>query len=243
MLGWSAASCAAQSIVWPASIWLTRTGMCVAVDGVVGQERQGELTALTGPQDARRAARGHGQDLGVLREVVRIVRGAEEDGRVGGRDVQERSDDVVVGRVGVGDDDRAGPAGANELRRGERDVERRRAGTATTWNVVGAVGDWDALLHAQRVVADGRAGQVEGGEDLAGVHEVDGRGVDRGAAEGQRGRGGRREVGAVDLDGDVAGVAAGIGARWRTRSGALVCVAVIVKPAVAAAPETLWARM
>ena len=82
---------------------------------------------------------------------------------------------------------------------------------ATTWNVLGAVTDLGALLHAQGIVADGRPGQVEGGEHLARVHEVDGRGVDGGAAEGQAGRGGRREVGAVDLDGDVAGVAARVG--------------------------------
>ena len=40
-----------------------------------------------------------------------------------------------------------------------------------------------ALLDAQGVVAGGRPGQVEGGEHLARADEVDGRGVDGGAAE------------------------------------------------------------
>ena len=119
--------------------------------------------------------------------------------------------------VGVGDDDGAGPPGADVLRRAEGDVQRAGAG-GHDLESVGRRHRLAALLHAQGVVADGRTGQVEGGEDLAGAHEVDRRGVDRGAAQGQAGRGPRREVGAVDLDGDVAGVAAGSRARWRRRS-------------------------
>ena len=42
----------------------------------------------------------------VWRVVVRVVRRAERDAGVGGRDLQQRGDDVVLGLVGVGDDDR-----------------------------------------------------------------------------------------------------------------------------------------
>ena len=56
----------------------------VAVDGVVGQQRQGELAALAGPQDARRAARrpppGPGRldeklfgSSGVLKKTLELV--------------------------------------------------------------------------------------------------------------------------------------------------------------------------
>src|SRR5262249_52894228 len=72
-----------------------------------------------------------------------------------------------------------------------------------------------ALLHLQRVRPDRRAGQAEGGEELAGIHIVDRAGVDGGRAEGQ-GRGSRAgagrwgEGGAVDLDGSVTGVPGGV---------------------------------
>ena len=62
--GCSGACCEAQSMVWPAAIWLDLHRDLVAVDRVVRQEREGELAALAGPQDARRPAGGHGQDLG-----------------------------------------------------------------------------------------------------------------------------------------------------------------------------------
>ena len=121
--GWSAACCAAQSMVWPGFDLAHLHRNLVAIDGVVVKERERELPALAGPQDARRSARGHGQDLGGLDVVVRVVRGAEGDAGVGGRDVQQRGDDVVVGRVGVGDDDGAGPSGADVLRRAEDHVQ------------------------------------------------------------------------------------------------------------------------
>ena len=41
----------------------TCTGIWSSLIGVVGQQRQRELAALAGPQDARRPAGGHGQDL------------------------------------------------------------------------------------------------------------------------------------------------------------------------------------
>ena len=65
LLGCSADCCEAQSMVWPASSWLTCMGIVVVVDGVVGQQGQRELAALAGPQDAGRPAGGDGQHLGL----------------------------------------------------------------------------------------------------------------------------------------------------------------------------------
>ena len=49
--------------------WADLHGDRAVVDGVVGQEGEGELAALAGPQDARRSAGGDRQHLGRLHEV------------------------------------------------------------------------------------------------------------------------------------------------------------------------------
>src|SRR5262249_333358 len=136
--------------------------------------------------------------------------------RVGGRNRQQRGNNVIVARVRVIDGDGTRATRANVLRGVENDVQR---GEVAGGDVEQGRRDrrFRALLDLQRVGPNRSAVQIEGGEDLAGIYEINrGRvGGDHGAAQNQGRRrrhtaGGRCEVTAVDLDGRIAGIAGGV---------------------------------
>ena len=101
----------AQLIGSPGVFWSTEMGSG-AVGGVIVQQGKTDLAALAGAQDPRRAAWGNREQFGRLYEIVGIVRRAEPDQRVGRCNAQYGGDDVVLGLVGVRNDDSAGAAGA-----------------------------------------------------------------------------------------------------------------------------------